>query len=174
MNLTILIAGIFVIAIFSWSYSVKYRRYHGIPRFFSLLSIFVLFLLNYRMWFRNDFSWNQLLSWILLITSAYPGIAGFLTLKKKGKAADSFENTTILVRTGVYKYVRHPLYCSLLLIGTGIMISLPAIPQIILGIANALALYLTAVIEEKEMISRFGDQYSEYMKDTKMFIPFIF
>jgi protein-S-isoprenylcysteine O-methyltransferase Ste14 len=80
----------------------------------------------------------------------------------------------MLVRSGVYKYVRHPLYCSLLLIGTGIMFTLPGIPQIILGLTNALSLYLTAIIEEKEMISRFGDQYSEYMKETKMFIPFLF
>lgn len=174
MNLIILIAGIFVIAFFSWTYSVRDRRYHGIPRFFSFLSIFVLFLLNYKIWFRNVFSWYQILSWILLIVSAYPGISGFLTLKNKGRSEDSFENTTVLVRSGVYKYVRHPLYCSLLLIGTGIMFTLPGIPQIILGLTNALSLYLTAIIEEKEMISRFGDQYSEYMKETKMFIPFLF
>jgi protein-S-isoprenylcysteine O-methyltransferase Ste14 len=174
MNLTILIAGIFVIAIFSWSYSVKAERYHGIPRFFSFLSIFVLFLLNYKMFPRDASGWNHILSWILLITGACSGIAGFLTLRNKGEAADSFENTTVLVRSAVYGYVRHPLYCSLLLTGTGIMFWLPGIPQIILGLTNAIALYLTAIIEEKEMISRFGDQYSEYMKETKMFIPFLF
>ncbi len=174
MNLTILIAGIFVIAIFSWFYSVKARRYHGIPRFFSFLSIFVLFLLNYKMFFHDTSGWNRILSWILLITGACSGIAGFLTLRNKGGAADGFENTTVLVRSGVYKYVRHPLYCSLLLIGTGIMFTLPGILQIIFGLTNALALYLTGIIEEKEMISRFGEQYSEYMKETKMFIPFLF
>ena len=45
--------------------------------------------------------------------------------------------------------------------------------QIILGIVNTIAIILTAIVEEKEMITRFGDAYREYMKETKMFIPFV-
>ena len=30
-----------------------------------------------------------------------------------------------------------------------------------------------AKVEEKENIRKFGDDYSEYIKTTKMFIPFI-
>lgn len=36
-----------------------------------------------------------------------------------------------------------------------------------------IALFFTAKIEEKEMIERFGDQYADYMKETKMFIPYL-
>ncbi len=49
----------------------------------------------------------------------------------------------------------------------------PGAPSIILGLINLIAVWLTAFIEEKEMIERFGEQYKEYMKETKMFIPFI-
>jgi len=65
------------------------------------------------------------------------------------------------------------LYCSLLLLGTGVMLKDPGIFQIILGIINALAIFLTARIEEKEMVIKFGQNYKEYMHETKMFIPFI-
>ena len=115
-----------------------------------------------------------MVSWILLIGSIYPGIAGWLALKLKGKSKDSFENTTILVKSGIYGYIRHPLYCSLLLLGTGIMFKELGSLQIIAGAINAIAVYLTARMEEKEMIPRFGDQYVDYMKETKMFIPFLF
>lgn len=91
-----------------------------------------------------------------------------------GKAEGSFENTTVLVRSGIYKYIRHPLYCSLLLLGTGIMFKEPGILQIIFGIINAAAVYFTGKIEEKEMKSKFGHQYTNYMNVTKMFIPFLF
>jgi protein-S-isoprenylcysteine O-methyltransferase Ste14 len=174
MNYIVLTCGTLLIALFSWYFSIKDKRYHGISRFFSFESIFILFLLNYRIWFKDPFSWNQVVSWILLIGSIYPGIAGWLALKLKGKSKDSFENTTILVKSGIYGYIRHPLYCSLLLLGTGIMFKELGSLQIIAGAINAIAVYLTARMEEKEMIPRFGDQYVDYMKETKMFIPFLF
>jgi protein-S-isoprenylcysteine O-methyltransferase Ste14 len=53
------------------------------------------------------------------------------------------------------------------------MLKYPAPLQIALGMVNIIALYFTAKIEEKELIEKFGDEYSEYMKETKMFIPFV-
>ena len=174
MNIPVLTAGTVLIIVFSWYFSVKAKRYHGIARFFSFESIFILFLLNYRFWFRDAFNWHQVISWIFLVGSIYPGIAGYLTLRRQGKPKENFENTTVLVRSGIFGYIRHPLYCSLLLLGTGIMFKQPGTFQIVAGIINIFAIYLTARIEEKEMIVRFGDQYIDYMKDTKMFIPFLF
>jgi len=173
MNLTVLLTGTVIIIVFSWYFSIRAKRYHGITRFFSFESIFILILMNYRLWFRDPLSVNQLFSWIFLIASIYPGIAGWLTLKGYGKAKGSFENTTAMVSSGIYKYIRHPLYCSLLLLGTGIMLKEPGIMQIILGVINAVAIYFTGKIEEREMTTRFGDQYKEYMNVTKMFIPFL-
>ena len=46
--------------------------------------------------------------------------------------------------------------------------------QLIIGAINLVAVYLTSRIEEKEMLSRFGDSYRQYMGETKMFIPKIF
>jgi len=49
----------------------------------------------------------------------------------------------------------------------------PSIPALILGGINLAAVWFTSLTEEKEMINRFGDTYREYMKETKMFIPFV-
>jgi protein-S-isoprenylcysteine O-methyltransferase Ste14 len=174
MNSITLLTGTILIVIFSWFFSVKEKRYHGIARFFAFESIFILFLLNYRFWFHDPLSLHQIISWILLFGSIYPGIAGSLLLKRKGKPEKSFENTTFLVKTGIYKYIRHPLYCSLLLLGTGIMFKETGTLQLIAGTVNLIAIFLTARIEEKEMIARFGDQYSQYIKESKMFLPYIF
>lgn len=173
MNIPVLFVGTLIIIIFSWFFSIRHKRYHGIFRFFSFESIFILLYLNYREWFAEPFTPVHLLSWIFLIASVYPGIAGYLLLKRKGKSEESFENTTVLVKAGIYKYIRHPLYCSLLLLGTGIMLKNPQHLQLFLGIINIIAIFLTALTEEKEMIMKFRDDYREYMKETKMFIPFI-
>jgi len=173
MNYIVLIAGTVFIVLFSLFLSIKYRRYHGIARFFAFESVFILLLMNYRVWFNNPFSALQIISWILLIYSAYVVIDGYLLLKRMGKPDSNFENTSVLVKTGIYGYIRHPLYLSIFLFGTGVMLKNPEPAQLILAIINLIAIYLTARIEEKEMIAKFGDQYLEYMKETKMFIPFI-
>jgi hypothetical protein len=46
MNIPALLIGSIVILFFSWFYSIKKKRYHGIPRFFAFESIYILILLN--------------------------------------------------------------------------------------------------------------------------------
>lgn len=174
MNFYILIPGTILIILFSWFLSIRHGRYHGIARFFSFESIFILVLLNFRVWFVEPFSIKQILSWTLLVLSLYFAIAGFLLLKRVGKPDSNFENTSVLVKTGLYRYIRHPLYLSLFLLGTGIVLKNPDFPQVILGIINLAAVWLTSKIEEKEMIAKFGAVYKEYILETRMFIPFIF
>jgi len=78
---------------------------------------------------------------------------------------------TVLVTTGLYGFVRHPIYL-------GIFISLFALA---LAVANllvlvptlALLIILYASIDEEEviLIDRFGNEYCEYKKRTPRFIP---
>lgn len=173
MNYIVLITGTILIVLFSWFLSIKYKRYHGIARFFAFESVFILVLLNYRVWFRDPVSPLQLISWILLIISLYVVITGYLLLKRKGKPTANFENTSLLVKTGIYKFIRHPLYLSIFLLGTGIMLKKPEQVQLILAVVNLIAVWITSKIEENEMIAKFGDEYRQYMKETKMFIPYI-
>ena len=173
MNYYVLTAGTVFIILFSWFLSIKYKRYHGIARFFAFESVFILVMLNYKVWYVNPFSPYQLISWILLILSLYVVLTGYLLLKRKGKPDSNFENTSQLVKSGIYGYIRHPLYLSVFLLGTGVMMKNPGSAQLILGVINLIAVYITALIEENEMISKFGGDYRGYMKETKMFIPFV-
>jgi protein-S-isoprenylcysteine O-methyltransferase Ste14 len=45
--------------------------------------------------------------------------------------------------------------------------------QIALAIINLIAMYGTARTEERELIRKFGPEYADYMRESKMFIPFI-
>jgi protein-S-isoprenylcysteine O-methyltransferase Ste14 len=172
MNMPALAIGTIFIIVFSWFLSIKHKRYHGIARFFSFESILVLLLMNLKIWFEDPFSVHQLISWILMFLSIYFAVAGFLLLRKIGKPqGGNFENTSVIVRTGLYRFIRHPLYLSLMLLGTGIMLKNTALPQIIAGVVNIAAIWFTARIEEREMMAKFGSAYSDYMRETKMFIP---
>jgi protein-S-isoprenylcysteine O-methyltransferase Ste14 len=173
MYIPFLICGTIFIVWFSWFLSIRFKRYHGIARFFAFESVFILALLNYRFWVTNPFSVAQLISWTLLILSLYSVIAGYLLLKRIGQPTINFENTSKLVKSGLYKYIRHPLYLSVFLLGTAIMLKNPGKIQLIFGAVNLVAVFITAKIEESEMIAKFGDEYKQYIKESKMFIPFI-
>lgn len=62
---------------------------------------------------------------------------------------------------------------SLILGGFGAMMKDAGWVQISLAGVNLLAVYITAKVEEKEMILKFGQSYTAYMKETKLFIPFL-
>jgi protein-S-isoprenylcysteine O-methyltransferase Ste14 len=173
MNYIALLSGTVLIILFSWFLSIKYKRYHGIARFFAFESVFILVLLNLRIWFVKPFSLLQIASWILLLLSIYVVTTGYILLKRKGKPDANFENTSLLVKSGIYKYIRHPLYLSIFLLGTGVALKNPATGQLVLAGINLIAVYVTARIEENEMVAKFGDKYRLYMTETKMFIPFI-
>jgi protein-S-isoprenylcysteine O-methyltransferase Ste14 len=167
--------------ILSWRTIFDYKS-HGFYRFFSWECIVLLLANNYSYWFTNPFSARQVCSWILLLLSIYPVVAGAVLLKKAGRQEKinsretlfKFERTTSLVETGIYSYIRHPLYSSLLLLTWGILLKNPVADMIAIAVLSSVFLYLTAVFDEKECIAFFGNKYIEYMKRSKMFIPRIF
>jgi len=163
--------------------SLRIPRSHGFYRFFAWESILALFLLNVNFWFRDPFTWHQLIAWTLLLASLIPLAFGVQSLRTRGKPAENregdpsllaFEKTTQLVTTGIYRYIRHPLYSSLLLLGWGIFFKSPSLLGGGLAALMSFLLVNTAASEERECVQFFGREYLEYMKETRRFIPFIY
>ena len=167
--------------VFSWR-PLHNPRSHGFYRFFAFEGILFLILLNIPFWTKKPFSPLQLVSWLLLSLSIFFVVQGFYLLRKRGgsgtRGADSenlgFENTSTLVTDGIYKYIRHPLYSSLLLLAWGAFLKHISICGIAAVLITSAFLVATAKTEERENISFFGSSYEEYIKKTKMFIPFLF
>jgi len=165
----------------SWR-SLKYRRTHGFYRFFAFESILILFFLNIDRWFSDPFSVGHIVSWFLLSLSLALVVDGFFLLRRFGKptgrvegsANFALENTTRLVTRRSYRFIRHPLYCSLLLLAWGILLKEVTFWTGLAVLAASACLYATAKVEERENVLRFGDEYVQYMGRTKMFIPYLF
>jgi protein-S-isoprenylcysteine O-methyltransferase Ste14 len=168
------------IIVVSWR-SLFSIKTHGFYRFLSWECILGLLVSNYRFWFIDPFSFHQIISWIFLFYASYLVITGAIKLKK-AKKDDSvrseenlyqFEKTSELIDTGIFKFIRHPLYSSLLFLTWGICLKNVTGFLIIISLLSSIALLTTALRDEKECIAYFGDKYIDYMKRTKMFIPFI-
>jgi len=80
-----------------------------------------------------------------------------------------------LVKNGVYRLVRHPMYSSFFLLGLAQMLLLPNWLAGGSGLVGAGVLYAFRVKrEEQMMLESFGEEYRAYMKDTKRLIPWLF
>lgn len=163
--------------------SLRSTRSHGFYRFFVFEAILALILTNVPFWFRNVFSWHQLLSWILLLTSLLPLALGIRALHGPGARGTTsrnetellaFERTTRLVREGIFRHIRHPMYSSLLLLAWGAFFKVPSAPGFILAAVATAGLIVMAKIEEGENSRAFGPEYREYMAHTKRFIPGVY
>jgi len=136
---------------------------------------------DYKFWFDEPFSLKQILSWVLLFGSAYLVLAGVMRLKKEGKpikernekALYDFEKTTSLVDSGIFKYIRHPLYSSLIFFTWGVFLKNTNCQLFLVAMLSTVFLYATAIFDEKECIQFFGNPYRQYMKRSKRFIPFL-
>ena len=134
-------------------------------------------------WFLNPFSWHQIISWCLLVISLIPLVFGIHALVKEGKPVKqrqgedgliAFEKTTNLVTTGIYQYIRHPLYSSLLFLAWGIYFKIPSVVGGLLALASTIFLIYTARVDEAECMRYFGSPYRDYKQGTRMFIPYLF
>jgi len=147
---------------------------HGYYRFFAWEAILGMFLMNALGWFVDPFAWYQVISWILLFTALVPVITGVHLLRHAGKPSDALEATTQLVKSGIYHFIRHPLYASLLYLAWGIFFKSPSLLDGCIAAVATAFLYATARADEAECLVKFGEEYAGYMKETKLFIPFIF
>ena len=154
---------------------------HGFTRFFSWECIIVIFVINYEHWFKEPFSPKQVVSWLLLIISAWLVTEAAFRLRRARKQGIvrvdeklfRFEKTTELVTSGIFRYIRHPMYSSLLLLAWGIWLKQPLAATLPAALLASWLMWLTAKRDERECIEWFGDSYREYMTRTKRFVPFI-
>jgi len=77
-----------------------------------------------------------------------------------------------LITEGLYRWVRHPMYLSLLVYSVGQALVLPnyvAGPSY--GVAMVLLFAARVGPEERMMLEEFGKDYAEYMARTKRLVP---
>lgn len=174
--------GSIVIIAISWK-SLRKAGSHGFYRFFAWEAIWGLFLVNVKVWFVHPFAWNQIIAWVLLFASLVPLAFGIHSLRTRGQPTQqresdpsllAFEKTTQLVTSGIYHYIRHPLYSSLFFLTWGIFFKSISWLALALACISTVFLVLTTKADEAECTQFFGKQYSEYMKHTKMFVPFVY
>ncbi|OGK27574.1 hypothetical protein A3C28_06105 [Candidatus Roizmanbacteria bacterium RIFCSPHIGHO2_02_FULL_39_9] len=78
-----------------------------------------------------------------------------------------------LVTTGIYSYIRHPIYTGFFLMIVGAELIVGSYLFFLFFVGLIFIHLFQARKEEKILLEKFGMRYRIYMKKTKMFIPYL-
>lgn len=110
---------------------------------------------------------------VLLLMSGGLGIGLYAVYCNKNfNIIPEIKKSACLVRHGIYHYIRHPMYFSLMIAFLGFLLFGNEQSRI-LYLLLLTVLYLKADKEER-LWSCHDEEYTDYKQRTKMFIPFIF
>lgn len=148
---------------------------HGFFRFFAAEFTLLVALMN-----RVPVG-DHTIPQILLLLSGALAILGFIDLRRFGRATTerderallAFERTTELVTGGVFRYIRHPMYASLIALAWAFFFRDPSWTAGLLALLATHFCHLTARADEAECLAYFGQPYAEYMAQTRRFVPYL-
>ncbi len=150
---------------------IKKNRKEGIQNkkevFIPVISMFFPILLNFAGEFKEtDFNWISIL---LIIIGLFLSTWGIFTLRK---SFSIFIEAINLVKTGPYKFLKHPIYLGEILITFGFVLLINTILGYLIFIGCVIIISVRTRMEEKKLTRVFPDE-SEYFNSTPAFTPFL-
>jgi protein-S-isoprenylcysteine O-methyltransferase Ste14 len=76
-----------------------------------------------------------------------------------------------LIRTGPYRFVRHPIYTGLLLAFVGCAVARDEWRGVLAVVIAYVSLWRKSLLEERWMIDTFGDAYRRFRSEVPALIP---
>lgn len=158
----------------------NYKFYRIAYSFFALITLAIVVTYNFSM--QSFLLWNvniieQVIAVVCMLSC---GTIMFLFTRKfffDLSGADVFQkkqSSRELIKTNLYKYVRHPLYSATLGFIWSIFLYSPLLSNLISCICITAYTIAGIYIEEKKLVYEFGDNYISYRSQTPMLIPKIF
>jgi protein-S-isoprenylcysteine O-methyltransferase Ste14 len=84
-------------------------------------------------------------------------------------------STQKVVQSGPYRFVRHPSYTAILIMLLGVGLALANWASLVAMLAGGLIGLLYRIrVEERALVEALDQPYRDYMRHTKVLIPFIF
>lgn len=97
-------------------------------------------------------------------------IAALLQLHTNLSPFPSPKSSAQLVQTGLYKYIRHPIYTGILAVALGYGLYIGSGFKILVTIALYVLFYFKSVYEEQQLLA-FFTEYKTYKACTGRFLP---
>ena len=164
----IALGAMWVFFLLTWTIpSFRRREPHEVLESFGLASFITLVILVYwGVWQTTSTQAGSITAVPLQIIALVLIVGSFHALKTRGKPTDSWEQTTVVVKGGVYRAARHPMYLGTALWAVGIAVSRFSVSTALLGGAVVVLTLLAGITEDRYNLRKFGQPYKEYMKQV--------
>jgi protein-S-isoprenylcysteine O-methyltransferase Ste14 len=86
----------------------------------------------------------------------------------------TFKQDHELIRSGPYRYVRHPIYTGILIAVAGTACAIGQWRGVVGFVLTLIAFWYRSRLEERLLIEHFGDSYRRYREQVKGLIPYLF
>lgn len=117
--------------------------------------------------------------WLLATGAAACVLGLYITLWARWTLAGNwssdvtFKQNHELIRRGPYRFVRHPIYTGLLVMGLGTGLAIGQLRCGLSLVVVAFGFWVKLRQEEKLLLRHFPDQYPLYQKQVKALVPFV-
>jgi protein-S-isoprenylcysteine O-methyltransferase Ste14 len=98
-------------------------------------------------------------------------LSGYLAFKGLSLVFGKKRQKSGVIRTGVFSFVRHPIYLSEILLYLGFLLLNTSLAAIVIWIIGIGFLHYISRYEEKLLLARYGEEYKRYMAEIPMWIP---
>lgn len=97
--------------------------------------------------------------------------AGLISLSSLRTVFLNVRDPPVVIRTGLFAHVRHPMYFGEVLLYAGFLCLSISIAAIVVWVGAILFLLGLCRYEEGLLVERFGEDYRRYMREVPLWIP---
>jgi len=155
---------------------VRHERREKFIYYFVSLGLVPIFIYLFTSWidtFQLPFpSWIRWIGVAIILTGDLLFVWSHRALGRNWSPILEIRKGHTLITSGPYKFIRHPMYAAIFIIGTGISLLSSNWIVALSYMLPVICMYLVRISdEERMMIEQFGDEYIEYIRSTNRLVP---
>ena len=148
------------------------HQYGDIGQVIAVIIFLIVWALDSFVFRLSTFLSNCIPIYIRLILSVLSfAFAGYLAMSSHKAIFDEVRDTPRVISTGLFSYLRHPLYLAALLFYVGFLFTTLSIISLVLFVVVFIFYDYIAAFEEKQLEKKFGQEYIDYKKKTPKWLP---
>jgi protein-S-isoprenylcysteine O-methyltransferase Ste14 len=117
--------------------------------------------------------WGRVIGVVVCVFGLYVTIWARRTLAGNWSSNVTFKQGHELVKTGPYRFVRHPIYTGLLVMCLGSGIEIDRLRCFLSLVVVSIGFWIKLKQEERLMLRHFPDDYPNYQRRVKALVPFV-
>lgn len=155
--------------------SKNIKHFEIILKIFTYLMVLVQVfsvLINDKWFIINNPPYFKIIGLFIMILSIIIFIITLLTMKNNWRVGISYDETTTLVTTGIYKISRNPAFLGFDLLYIGLSLIYPNPINILFSIVLIILFDIQIKYEEQSLIAKYGDEYKNYCEKVRRYFLF--